>query len=533
METPFEIYPYSINKLIDIFSDKSISNPEFIQKNIHSIYFREYFEHLDTKTILAENDYIDRDYLEDFSSYYVRCFADYKRKCTRLHFFKHDFCVNDFEALLNESNPSLQKALQQNYLGFVVVKPLPKTIIGRTCLVPYPKESGKERKYPITREYKVNLFGLPLSVKSLAFQEQDNVVAACATSALWSVFHGTGILFHHDILSPGEITKTATKQLPIESRVFPNRGLSGEQMAYAIRSVNLEPLQIGINNKEYNIKSSIYAYISYGIPLILGLRLYDISGRTPNYIGRHAVAVTGYSIEDQTTKYENENLKLVSSNINKIYVHDDQVGPFSRMVFDNRFIKLHKNGTERDFISLATSFKTEGTGIGGVRAVPEILLVPLYHKIRISFDTIYATVKFFNEVIEQVNEEIPFLMNEKIEWDIYLTDVNKLKSEIFEAEKCTGNYFKKILLMNMPRYIWRAAAILKGTPVIDFLFDATDIEQGQYFICTIEYDKGFSSILKKIFSGDIFEEMLKNTTAWKIIRWLRDDSHTYREAGSK
>ncbi len=66
MGAPFEIHSYSINKLIDIFSNKSNSNPEFIRINIHSIYFREYFEHLNAKTILVENDYIDRDYLEDY-----------------------------------------------------------------------------------------------------------------------------------------------------------------------------------------------------------------------------------------------------------------------------------------------------------------------------------------------------------------------------------------------------------------------------------------------------------------------------------
>lgn len=139
-----------------------------------------------------------------------------------------------------KGNLSLKESLQQNYLGFIVVKPLPMTIIGRTCLVTYPKEGGKDRYFPIIRKYNVNLFGINLSVKSLAFQEQDNVVAACAASALWSVLHGTGILFQHSILSPGEITKEATKQLPIETRTFPNKGLSVEQMAHAIQSVNLD-----------------------------------------------------------------------------------------------------------------------------------------------------------------------------------------------------------------------------------------------------------------------------------------------------
>lgn len=523
-ETPLEIYPYSIEELLEIFAAKSKANSEQIKNKIHLIYFREYFENLNAKTILVENEYVDKDFLEDYASYYVRCFSEYKRKCTRLHFFRNEFDLDRFNALLMKEDLSLKDSLQQNYLGFIVIKPLPLTIIGRTCLLTYPKESGEDRNFPIIRKYDVHLFGIHLSVESLAFQEQDNVVAACATSALWSVLHGTGILFQHSILSPGEITKAATKQLPIETRTFPNKGLSGEQMAHAIQSVDLEPLLLGINNNAYNLKSSIYAYLRFGIPLILGIDLYDASGSTPNYLGKHAVAVSGYRLEaDQPPNDEDENLELVSSKINKIYVHDDQVGPFSRMVLDNQKIELVENDSMKSFISMSTSWKTEEIKMGNIRAIPRIILVPLYHKIRIPFETVHETIKYFNAVIERIDEEVPILGNEKIEWDIYLTDVSKIKSEIFNSEQYAGKYFKKILLKNMPRFIWRATALLKQNLLIDFLFDATDIEQGEYFIFAIEYNKDFSSILREIFREDIFENALKNTTAWKIIQWFREN----------
>ena len=520
---PFEVYPFNTDKLLSIFAAKSQANHGIIEKKLHFIYFQEYFENLKCKTILVENDYVDKDFLEDYASYYVRCFSEYKRKCTRLHFFKREFDADAFDALLRKENGSLKELLTQDYLGFIVVKPLPLTIIGRTCLAPYPEEAGKDRNFPIIRKYEAHLFGIPLSIKSLAFQEQDNVVAACATSALWSVFHGTGILFQHSILSPGEITKEATKQLPIETRTFPNKGLSGEQMAHAIQSVNLEPLLLGINNKAYNLKSSIYAYLRFGIPLILGIDLYDTSGIKPTYLGKHAVAVSGYRLEaEQTGNDEDENLLLVSSGMNKIYVHDDQVGPFARMELDNQTIELAINGFDTNLMSMSTSWKTEEADIGNIRAVPQMLLVPLYHKIRISFETIHETIKYFNSVIEGINKEVPILGGEKIIWDIYLTDVNKLKSTLFSSEQYTGEYFKEVLLKEMPRFLWRATAMLKNKFLIDFLFDATDIEQGEYFICAIEYDKDFSLILREIFREDIFEKILINTTAWKMVRWFKD-----------
>jgi len=53
-ETPVEIYSYSIEKLLEIFAAKSTANSEQIKNKIHLIYFREYFENLNAKTILIE-----------------------------------------------------------------------------------------------------------------------------------------------------------------------------------------------------------------------------------------------------------------------------------------------------------------------------------------------------------------------------------------------------------------------------------------------------------------------------------------------
>jgi len=127
---------------------------------------------------VVENDYIDHDFLEDFAAYYVRCFSTYSKVCARLHFFNIEFTQGDFEEYLKSSadvkiSPD---SLQKGYLGFVVIKPLPQTVIGRTCLKTYPPED--RRYFPIARSYNANLFGTELTIRSLAFQEQDKVVAA-------------------------------------------------------------------------------------------------------------------------------------------------------------------------------------------------------------------------------------------------------------------------------------------------------------------------------------------------------------------
>lgn len=518
MSKPYEVYQYNIEKLIEFFVKKSKSNYQIISNKIHKIYFEEYFAKLNAKTMLIENDYIDRDYLEDFSNYYVRCFTEYKKKCTRFHFFSFSFNEDEFENIISKTNLDSLGNMKESYLGFIVLKPLPQTIIGKTCLKPYPKEKDKERNYPVLRKYSVSLFGIDLSVESLAFQEQDNVVAACATSALWSVFNSTGILFHHQILSPAEITKEATKQLPIESRIFPNKGLTLEQMAHAIQSVGLEPFLIGGENSYFYFKSYINAYLRFGIPILLGITLFDISGEELKFIGKHAVAITGFRIDKSIIN--DFDIDLKSSRINRIYVHDDQIGPFARMIFDENTTKVKKDNKKIDMISLSTSWKYNGADIGNIKAIPEILLVPLYHKIRIPLDRIYKYIYSFQAILNNLKAFIPHLISNNIEWNIYLIGVNELKKELFNNIAFKSNYCKKILLKNLPRFIWRATAVINNKLIMDLLFDATDIEQGNNFIYAIEYDEMFSLILRNIFKETIIEEKAKREPVWEIIKWF-------------
>lgn len=208
-----------------------------------------------------------------------------------------------------------------------MAKPLPKTVIGKTCLATYPEEGI--RSFPIKRKYTANLFGIELEVETLAYQEQDSVAAACATSALWSVFQKTGVLFHHAIPSPVEITKFATENLPAQSRNFPNEGLTLEQMAHAIRKVGLEPFCIGVKS-DYGLKTTTFAYLRMGLPLILAVDLVDIETKTElndgsligTAIGGHALAITGDCTEDKPPTPFGSGYLAIPTQIDKFYVHD-------------------------------------------------------------------------------------------------------------------------------------------------------------------------------------------------------------------
>lgn len=467
----YRVLEYGIDVLVENLAEFSKASKEDIDAKIHSIYFRDYFLSLGAKTLLIEPEYIDHDYLEDYAAYYVRCFEPYKRTTARFHFFELKFAEEEIKALITGNVSTLTtEALSDSYLGFVVVKPLPQTIIGRTCLRTYPSDGGR-RCFPILRKYDVNLFGIDLSVESLAYQEQDTVVAACATSAVWSCFQGTGKLFQHSIPSPVEITKAATVHIPEnlssnESRSLPNKGLTAKQMAHAIRSVNLEPYIVGTPN-DHVLNSTAYGYLRGKIPSILAVQMFDVVPTARKHLGGHAVAVTGYSLGRGAPKpFGPSGFLLRASRIDKIYAHDDQIGPFSRMVHAGTY--------------LATTWR----GNGNVEAIPELLILPLYHKIRIPYSVVHDAVLEVDALLEIIRlQAYPALM--RPEWDIYLTSANEFKNDVFRSFKgLLGN--EGLLTKNLPRFLWRATAFCDQDRQLDLIFDATGIEQSALLVGVIE-----------------------------------------------
>jgi hypothetical protein len=503
-----------VSKLIcekdPLFEDKL---EEFFKQKLHINFFTNYFEKVNARTILIEYDYIDRDFLEDFAEYYVLCFNGYQRNCLRLHFFDFDFDDIAFKNFLELSNPDEGKKFLDNlylsYLGFIVVKPLPKAIIGRTCLK-IPGVSGRQDFF-VTRRYPVNLFGIALEVDTLAFQEQDRVTSACATSALWSTFHKTGQLFHHQLSSPARITRQASKALPLENQFFQNGGLTSRQMAYAIRNVGLEPLMTKLN---------IYAYLKCQIPVLLGLTIPQ-----QKYSGRHVVTVTGYSLGTAELKpLKDSKFLLRASRIDKIYVHDDQYGAYVDINFEENNTKK----TDSNYCLKIWDEKPNGKQI----AYPETIMVPLYHKIRITSLCILGAVLKFDKVIDKFfgkdSTEDKVKIKEPIEWDIYLTTLNEFKSSFIESNRQTANYKsvngtirQDILLKSLPRFLWRATAYCANDAVLDLLFDATDFKDGTLFQYAVEYDRYFSLVLHGGFR-DL--DLPKQDLDWSLMEWFKEPS---------
>jgi len=510
---PFDVETFSKEKLHATLIALSHGKNPAVAGKPQVRFLLGYLETLGCRTMIVERGYTDRNFLEDYAAYYVRCFEPYDRVCTRLHFLAKEMDGKAVSAAIVADDA---KALQDHYLGFVVVKPLPLTVIGRTCLRPYPSTEERPRSYPTVQPQAVDLYGLKLSVDTLPFQEQDREVAACASSALWTMLHSTSRLFQHAMPSPVEITKSATAHARVDGRTFPNGGgLNTLQIADAIRSVGLEPFGIGVTSvprlavqsDEYSesahslperppgepenetpaqsvedaeraaqmqleLKIAVHAYLRSGIACALLARTTDDVGGELVKRGNHAVAITGYSLGDKPSLgYGTSETLFAAARLDRLYVHDDQTGPFTRFLFEDGNMLAAEDFSAPD--------------VDRRLAEPVNLVVPLYHKIRIPLRQVVELTVALDETLEAISGIAG--LKDRLEWDVQLIGLEALRDNI-SASNLTSAVKLDLLTMSLPRFLWRATASLPGKPVFELLLDATDLLQGKLVRRLVRHD---------------------------------------------
>ncbi len=524
MANGWEVRQYDAEKLAELLCSAAAgeARPRLhdVRRKLHITYLHEYLPRRDVQTIVVEKEYVDRDFLEDYAAYYVRCFRQYPRFCSRIHFFSEKFDEAKFAAVLR--GEETEDFLTDSYCGFLVIKPLPETIIGRTCLSVYDDE--ERRHYPVARTCKAQLFGIDLQVESLPFQEQDTAVARCATSALWSVFHATARVFEHSVPSPVEITRSAT--IAGTGRALPNHGLTLTEVAAAIKACGLEPHSVTAENLD-TLRMTAYAYLRAGICPYFSFLLVDPGTNPPEEFGRHAVAITGYSLpEDGEPVRSADGLAVRALRIDKLYVHDDGVGPFARMeILDETLNWIDSYGDHNDdspTLSTSWAAPSQNGEVGSALAVGNQLVLPHYHKIRVQFEAVLGAVNSFSEQLDALRDDGMLTLG-PFEWDIFLSDVADFRRGIRQAE-LQPDYRSAILVEPTPRFLWRAIAYVGCEPVLELVFDATDIEQGSFIRRCVEYDRILGGALRRL-AGMYLSKLVESDSSRGVLEWF-DAQHS-------
>ena len=257
-------------------------------------YLSAYLEQIRCATVLIEDHYVDRDYVEDMAIFYARSLRAYPPYCQRMHFFSESFDETKWRDLLVRANrgeaENMRQWLQDAYLGFSVTRPLPGSPLGRTVVATFgPEESGgRRREFGGSREYAVHLGGFELHVEGLAFQQQDQGVSACATIALWSAIHRVAPMEGLPAMTPAQITQAASRYYLPGGRSLPSQGLTVNQMCEAIRAGGLAPIVIPATSPERD-RAQLLGYMRSGLAPVL-------AAETLSTREGHAVCAVGVKI---------------------------------------------------------------------------------------------------------------------------------------------------------------------------------------------------------------------------------------------
>ncbi|MDB5024314.1 MAG: hypothetical protein JWP78_2069 [Mucilaginibacter sp.] len=493
---------YHGDDLCQILFDANLKNTplDLINEDINAVrYLKEYLgpAGLNANYYVKESNYVSIDYLTDYSFYYSKNFVNYGNKCVRLHFFnskknKKDFDKDFWDAVLigNSSDTASSHSFwEEDYLGFIVVRPIPKFMIGYTILKHYNyrkdvKTYDPARNYWGIKPYYVHVFGTKVRIESLAFLSQDSNVAACATIAIWTMLQRAVEDYYINLKSPYEITKDSGQTIQNGNRIFPNSGLDPGLICNSITKNNLapelRPFIDGDKNLNRRTKMIVHGYSRIRLPIIIGMNV---------QVGKHATAITGHRLQEPVFKAPAKKrfelytpkkkdtglLPLRSDNMNKFYMHDDQWGPFSRCEF--------KEGNK---ISTSWNRYTKETRMGEIM----MLIIPVFQKIRIPIEDIEQyTFGLHNFLTKELSEAIRGTFN----WDIQLYFSSDFKEEVRNSGAFKPDvpnqldFLKKLVTEPLPKYLWVATLYADNHKMMYFVFDATGLRHTTSLLLAFSY----------------------------------------------
>jgi len=282
-------------------------------------------------TIVVERPYVDRHYLEEYTAYYARKLSPPSTHTSRLHVFRSEFTLADFLDMLKKSangeQTIVESDLNDQYLGYVTVRPIPSAPIGRTVLAHYGVKP--DRCYdPASTRHVAHLCGLTLQVTSLPFQQQDRAVGACATTATWAALSRAARGAGRRAPTPFAVTSAATRHQVNDRDLPADGGLEIGQLTTAIRELGFSPYTLKASEQSFAAFAfTLKIYLRSGVPAVLYL--------SDNHGEYHAVTVAGYKCSaDELLELpgpKEDDPVLKTSALTRLYVHDDRVGPYVKM----------------------------------------------------------------------------------------------------------------------------------------------------------------------------------------------------------
>lgn len=183
------------------------------------------------RTVVIENRYVDADYRSEYSAFWSLRFTDPPSFARRLHFFATELGPDDVYLV----DPKTCE-----YLGYVILRPVPHAPVGRALLRP-PKALTDAQAVLTEVDDNVSFFGTSLPVRGVPFSQQDGEYVRCAHAALWTCQY---IAYRRRVIgrytTADVIGLSPTTLAP--QRAMPSEGLNAWQMQTVLSELGLPPL---------------------------------------------------------------------------------------------------------------------------------------------------------------------------------------------------------------------------------------------------------------------------------------------------
>lgn len=400
--------------------------------------------------VIVERNYIDKEYLDEFSFFYSTSFKNYDRFCTRLHFF-NDNLNKELEINFNEEftlTGSQKDVLQKRYLGFCVIRPTEKYRVSRSIIKPYI-ENPRDIFIISQSTYRVNLNGTCLSISGMPFMQQDSQSGVCASADLMMLSAFMHEVYRHRLCTSPEISLIANKFLGSD-RSFPNRGLTVSHMMSALSEMGYSPVVYSRQNASVPLNEIAYYYLESALPVLLFWRGHVCLAIGHDFTPNLAPMTPGRRI---SRNYDF---------IRHFIIHDDELGPYLLMPLKKSDVKNAHFFPNLDADVFRSSY-THPLSFEDIVA----LIVPVHKKIYISGEELNSHIEALlddnNHIYKLITAKMggsekifleDLLKNNNLALRTYFMKSNDYKKWVAELPSMSEEVKTFYLNSELPKFIW-------------------------------------------------------------------------------
>lgn len=461
--------------------------------------------------VVVEHNYFDLDFRSEYSFAHAGRYGTTVPPHTkRLHFFSQSITRED---LFSDNTP----ALNQHYLGYMVLRPFGRGTVGRTLLKPPTEVHGVTcesfaRRVRTTVAEEVDLFGRSLVAVGVPFMEQDAHLLRCAHVVSWES-HYTAVLRGFVPRRPSAAFFVAGRRHHDGSRTYPSSGLTSLAISEVFEKFDLPPESADLyrlkSRQPYslyhrksvesqssdaawraNIGAHICRYLNSGLPVVVT-------------VPRHAVLVCGYlrgrhlddaatlatyplGLSSYQTWGESKPAKYDPDDVAAFIVQDDQRGPYTLVSVEH--LRALAQDQERDMMAVVA--RPHGQWLSGHEAEGAgwLTFVNQLDKIRAKPDQFLpaapkgaeAARSAFVAKLKTALDDLALLLHDhQLSLRSYVTTSTEYKRSFAVMRKEDHHAREVVGLARLPEFVWiveilERARRMDTTPVMaEVVLDAS------------------------------------------------------------